>query len=218
MIIRTFLNYLLHSRISHLATVLLIMSACCIPAFCQQDLDKEIHYSAHKGDLPKVQSLLKNNPELVSSKDEYGDTPLHVAGNRAVAELLLAEGAEVNARDNNAWTPLHWAADAGNKDVVELLLANKAEVNAKNKDGKTSLHMAVVRSSNKAVAELLLSNGAEANAKNNDGNTPLHCAVDGGNNKDMVELLLVNKADVNVRNNDGKTPLCLAVKKLLLLL
>ena len=57
-----------------------------------------------------------------------------------MAELLLANKAEVNAKDNGSLTPLHCAALEGHKDVVELLLANKAEVNAKDNNGATPLH------------------------------------------------------------------------------
>jgi ankyrin repeat protein len=38
-----------------------------------------------------------------------------------VAELLLANKAEVNAKDNRGNTPLHLAAAKGHKDVAELL-------------------------------------------------------------------------------------------------
>jgi ankyrin repeat protein len=62
-----------------------------------------------------------------------------------VAELLLANKAEVNARDNNGATPLHYAAIGSHKDVVELLLANKAAVNARDKDGRTPLNYAVLK-------------------------------------------------------------------------
>jgi ankyrin repeat protein len=48
-----------------------------------------------------------------------------------MAELLLAAKADVNAKDSDGWTPLHWAADRGRADVAELLLANNANVDAK---------------------------------------------------------------------------------------
>jgi ankyrin repeat protein len=74
-----------------------------------------------------------------------------------VAELLLANHAKVNARDNSGLTPLHEAA-YGHTNVVELLLANHAEVNARNKSGLTPLHYAV-SCGYKDVAELLHQHG-----------------------------------------------------------
>ena len=60
-------------------------------------------------------------------------------GHRDVAELLLANKANVNARADNGATPLHAAAFNGHRDVAELFLTNKAEVNAKSNDGDTPL-------------------------------------------------------------------------------
>jgi ankyrin repeat protein len=77
-----------------------------------------------------------------------------VANRKDVAELLLANGAKVNARNNDGRTALHEAADAGNKDVLELLLANKADVNAKANNGDTPLHVAMIHGY-KDIAELL---------------------------------------------------------------
>jgi ankyrin repeat protein len=39
-----------------------------------------------------------------------------------IAELLLARGADVNAKTQNGTTPMHWAAIKDHKDVVEMLL------------------------------------------------------------------------------------------------
>ena len=52
-------------------------------------------------------------------------------GYNDVAELLLLNKADVNAKDNTGWTPVNTAAFYDHKDVVVLLLANKADVNAR---------------------------------------------------------------------------------------
>ncbi len=151
----------------------------------------EIHDAAQKGDLQKVAALLKDNPALVYSKSEVdGAAPLHNAafyGQKDVAELLLANHADVNAKDGVGQTPLFDAASQGHKEVVELLLANHAEINAKDGIGQTPLHLAAFYG-HKDVAELLLANHAEINAKNKLGGTPLHWAENNDQN-DMVEFL-----------------------------
>jgi ankyrin repeat protein len=51
-------------------------------------------------------------------------TALHNAashGRKAIAELLLAYGADVNAKDMLSHTPLHNAESKGQNDLAELL-------------------------------------------------------------------------------------------------
>ena len=43
------------------------------------------------------------------------------AGNVEQVRLLIGKGADVNAKDNYGYTPLHFAAHAGHKDVAEVL-------------------------------------------------------------------------------------------------
>jgi len=67
-----------------------------------------------------------------------------LAGQRAVAEILIAKGADVNAVDTESGsTPLHHAAGWGRKEVVELLLTKKADPNRRNKAGQTPLDLAI---------------------------------------------------------------------------
>ncbi len=157
----------------HLAAVSLILFSTL--AWSSLAFGGKIHDAAGNGDLEKVKALLKDNPNLVFSKDNGGETPLHWAadgGHKDVAELLLANKAEVNAIDNNGRTPLHYAAENGDAGMTKLLLDHKADANAKDKNGKTPLHVA----RNSDVAELLLDNKADVNSKDKSGNTPLHTA------------------------------------------
>jgi len=82
---------------------------------------------------------------------------LHYTGVRAqgYGRILVANKAEINAKDNDGRTPLSIAAGNGEKEMVGLLLANKAEVDAKDKKGETPLHYAAALGG-KDVAELLL--------------------------------------------------------------
>jgi len=56
---------------------------------------------------------------------------------------LIAKGADINAKDEYGWTPLHYAAIKGQKEVVELLIAKGADINSKNQSGETPLHDAI---------------------------------------------------------------------------
>jgi ankyrin repeat protein len=53
--------------------------------------------------------------------------------------MLLARGAQVNARQQGGWTPLHPAAHNGDGELARLLLNNSADPNLASDDGKTLL-------------------------------------------------------------------------------
>jgi ankyrin repeat protein len=92
-----------------------------------------------------------------------------------VAELLLKNKADVNARNDFGDTPLHAAAMWGHQGVAELLLANGADVNARDKFDNMPLRVALttrtymggadttaVDRERKAVAELLIRHGGKS--------------------------------------------------------
>ena len=174
----------------------------------------EIHEAVKNDDLAKVRSLINDNPDLVFSKDEDGFTPLHLAaanGYKTMAEFLLANKADVNAKDNSQSTPLHQvvAASGEHVDLVELLITHKADVNAADTNGLTPLHYATLADNGKAV-KLLLTHGAHPDVREKvDGNTPLIIAT-GKGYKDVAEVLLANGADVNAADKKG-TPLAWAI-------
>lgn len=135
------------------------------------------------------------------------NTPLRSAsdkGHKDVAELLIAKGVDINAKNDKGFTALYATAYLGHKDVAELLIAKGADVNVKGNGNFTPLHAAALHG-HKDIAELLIAKGADVNAKDKDGATPLHSAA-GQWHRDVAELLIAKGADVNAKDKDGRTP------------
>ena len=131
----------------------------------------------------------------VNEKDDVQMTPLHYAYTKEIAELLIENGADVNAKDDGGGTPLNDAAFSGHKEIVELLIAKGADVNAMRFDG-SPLHLAI---GHKEIIEILIAKGADVNSKSKAFNqTPIDAAADNKffNQPDIIELL---------RKHGGKT-------------
>jgi ankyrin repeat protein len=146
----------------------------------------------------------------------YDETPLQVAaacGKADLAELLLAAGANPNARaDANSFTPLHFAAEDGSRDVVERLLAHGADPNSTavaGQRGVTPLMLAATYGHD-TTAELLLQHKAEPNPKDASGRTALFRAVE-AKHVAVVKTLLVHGADPDTKRSDGFPVLFIAV-------
>lgn len=76
----------------------------------------------------------------------------------------LAEGAKVNGKDQNGWTPLHKSSFKGWIDGVKVLLNHGARVDLVDCSGFTPLHRAV-EAGHAQVAMLLIAHGAKASMK-----------------------------------------------------
>lgn len=181
----------------------------------QPDHSVTLHQAAAEGDVEQVTELLAAGA-AINTRDENGETPLYRAaryGRKQVAELLVAKGADVNAKENR-WggTPLSWTTIGDYRDLAGLLIANGANVNSKGHYGWTPLHDAAWHGARR-TAELLLAKGADINAKAQRwAGTPLHSAATQGH-KDVAELLLAKGADINAGGIDGYTPLQRAASK-----
>ena len=140
-----------------------------------------------------------------------GYTALHLAtryNTAQVAELLIAHGANVNARTRTqfVWVPLGIAAQINAVQVVELLIAHGADVNARTDSGDTPPLYFAIHNNGVQVAELLIAHGADVNARTEHGWTPLHSASR-NNAVQSAKLLIAHGADVNARTDSGNTPL-----------
>ncbi len=134
-----------------------------------------------KGDAAAVGQLLEAGTS--PSGRAGGWTALHRAaygGQAEIARVLLDAGASTKAKDNQGFTPLHWAVyegliTPGAQDVAKLLVVRGAEINARDREGSTPLFWAVWQG-NRDLADFLLAHGADPAIKGKGNLTPLELA------------------------------------------
>ena len=96
--------------------------------------------------------------------------------------------ANVNARDPNGLTPLHYAVRDGHREIARTLLARGAEVDARDATGAAPLHYAA-RHGRLEIAQLLISKKANIHGLDGNGFNALSYAAQ-GRHQALMHLLL----------------------------
>jgi ankyrin repeat protein len=156
------------------------------PPFLPDDLNKE--YATRNLQDPVIllhSQAAEFNHELntqgVTTKDlKNGYTPLDLAefanNHNKIVQLLLAHGANVNARAASGATPLFWAVMRDQKDDTKLLLDHGANPNLPDAYGDTILDCAL-RLGFQSLVEPLVDKGADVNAEDQTLHRPLTYAL-----------------------------------------
>ena len=101
----------------------------------------------------------------------------------------IRQGAELNHRDNNGWTPLDWAAMNPNADVIYTFLKEGDEeirINMRDEFGNTALMKAAYYNyTNPEVTRILIDFGARTDIKNDKGQT----ALDFARTEEIAEII-----------------------------
>ncbi|KAI4813867.1 hypothetical protein KUCAC02_003088 [Chaenocephalus aceratus] len=171
-----------------------------------------LHHAVTLGNEEAIKFLLLNNanPNFANAR---GSTPLHLATEKhlkSLAELLLGRrSTNINAKDEDQYTALHWAAQIGDEAITRLLLDRGAAINETDGQGRTPAHVAC-QHGQENVIRVLLSRGVDVRIRGKDNWTALHFASWQGH-LGIVKLLVKQAgSDVNGQTTDGRTPLHLA--------
>lgn len=162
-----------------------------------------LHLASYFGLDKYVSALLGALPDAIDrtvGTDQR--TPLSWAaeqGHKAVAALLIARGANVEAGDRTGKTPLSWAAAHGQDAIVKLLIDSGADIRSKDEYGRMPIFFAIANCHESTVA-LLLDAGADVASADKFRDLPLMVAVQ-SKSRAIVSLLLQRGAPADAEES-----------------
>jgi len=158
------------------------------------------------------------------------------AGDISEARRLIAEGADMNARDAEGWSAFLYAVDSQDLNLVELMLENGAEIRSRGPGGMPLISQAIIgpgifdepeswrnelssETTRLAVVQKLIFQGAGLEERDFSGATALHHTAMHGYSQ-IARLLLRHGADPNALGMSGVlgqafpvTPLWVALRR-----
>ncbi|KAL8835291.1 MAG: hypothetical protein Q9170_003377 [Blastenia crenularia] len=136
-----------------------------------------IHWALSNSHQATVELLVSRKDFDPDVQDGSGWTPLMIASSLkegdALVDLLLSKDADVDIKNYNGQTALHFCASKNKLDIARKLISKKASARAKDKRQQLPLHRAAAIGSVPMV-NLLLQNRSPLNATDSAGYTALH--------------------------------------------
>ncbi|GGD91395.1 ankyrin repeat domain-containing protein [Maribacter cobaltidurans] len=190
----------------------------------------------------KAISLIKENSDVLSLKDENGSSGLMmiaysglekafeqaielrksfsfyeaiVCGKTDIVnDYLNKPGFDLlNTHSNDGFTPLSLAAFFNQTKIAKSLVELGADPNlSATNPSKVNALHAAMAKENYELCKLFIENGADVNAVQMQNVTPLHSAVHRGN-LDLVKLLIENNASITMKMDNGDTALIIAERE-----
>lgn len=188
-------------------TPLHISSGNLSPAAVKQLLEKHADVNALDSELqtPLHRAILQSNVKTEEDLDEKSFHEKQDSSRYEVVMLLLNHGAQVDCRDNENYTPLHFSARYGREKIISLLLDSGASPAARSDRGYTPLILAA-GAEHPETMQLLLGSGSRLEEMDDLGRTPIHTALH-WESPNTAKILVEAGADLNATASDGYTPL-----------
>jgi ankyrin repeat protein len=147
-------------------------------------------YAGVYSNVAMVKLLLDHGSDVNLASPAGATALMRSAGDFEKVELLLARGAQVDAKSSLGRTPLLIAAAfPGNVKTVKLLLARGASVNVQDQSGETCLTSASKRGDAEMVQALLAAGANVAAGASWPGQAPLIWAAEDGDPQTLTSLL-----------------------------
>ena len=125
------------------------MQSSIYPDETEADIIEFLIDSARAGDVADaadIEQILDDNINFVNVQNDFGQSMLHYAcanGNILIVDLLLKDKyrnkVDMNIRNKEGNTPLHWAAMNNQKEIIVKLLDAGCDTSVKNSSGHTAL-------------------------------------------------------------------------------
>jgi ankyrin repeat protein len=178
----------------------------------------DILFSAfHAGNVELVELILSHATYFdLNTRDERRNTPLLYAsawGQVGIMNQILSgqQSVNVNSKDCEGKSALHWASSQDHHEAVQVLLQHRViDKNARDRDERTPLICASELGFTQVVKVLLEDPDVERNARNKNHLTALRLASQNGYSQVVKVLLEDPGVERNARDFFGWTSLLLA--------
>jgi len=104
------------------------------------DLFELFEVIVHQDDTEMFVRYLDEHTEAINMQNAYGWTLLHLCARRnrkAMCEILIERGIDIDKPDNEGWTPLMEAMMQGHTEIAEMLIKKGANLDATTRMGDT---------------------------------------------------------------------------------
>jgi ankyrin repeat protein len=157
--------------------------------------------------------FLKESGINICAKDLQGRSAFHnIYVNNITwlsAKTMISLGFDVNERDDNSATPLHYAAMHGSPREIEELVSMSAVLNSCDDQESTPLHQAI-RRRDLLVIHCLLELGADPTIFDKNGRAPIHIAAMDSQWLPVFKSLLQSGISGKMKTEDGRNCIILA--------
>jgi len=181
--------------------------------FEKKKVQESLYEACRAGDFRKVVQAITEGSDI-HAPNNRGCSPLMLAsvsyskGNMDCVKFLVEALSELEAKDDNGWTPLLHACRNSQTSICEFLLESKASVKTRSKDGRTCVMMACMDGA-ESLCFSLVNKKVGVDKKDDLGWTLLFYATH-ENRSELVKWLLKKTANVKDKAKDGTTALMLS--------